>query len=211
MASSGTRASTGGPKLSSCGAMASSTLSLRFPLLVNDSDDDASLHTSLPPTPTPLDERFQLPRRATTRSTSSTISHSGHSIVVRERAHAPHLATASPTLIRRFPELSIVASSISLALPRSRSSSCLPFDDLFVEKITCNIAPPLPPRKAVPLTEQQFMKTEQCLGLNDSDDDDNSLFYTPNPSVQSSSIQGFQEQVQVGHYKFCVVTCVVPR
>ncbi|PBK80367.1 hypothetical protein ARMGADRAFT_1040105 [Armillaria gallica] len=45
-----------------------------------------------------LDERFPLPKRARTRSTSSAISHSGHSMVVSERARATHLANACPAL-----------------------------------------------------------------------------------------------------------------
>ncbi len=45
-----------------------------------------------------LDERFPLPRRATTRSTSSTISHSGYSMVVSERARAARLDNACPAL-----------------------------------------------------------------------------------------------------------------
>ncbi|PBK80399.1 hypothetical protein ARMGADRAFT_1092284 [Armillaria gallica] len=45
-----------------------------------------------------LDERFPLPKCARPRWTSSTISHSGHSMVVSERARAAHLANACPAL-----------------------------------------------------------------------------------------------------------------
>ncbi|KAK0432073.1 hypothetical protein EV421DRAFT_2040886 [Armillaria borealis] len=89
-------------------------------------------------------------------------------------------------------------SSPSPSLPRSRSSPCLPFNDLFVKKIAREVVPPPPPRKVVPLTEQRFMKEEQCFDLNDSDDDDDdSLFFKPSPSRHSSSIQHCHEQVEV--------------
>ncbi|KAK0482927.1 hypothetical protein EDD18DRAFT_1112444 [Armillaria luteobubalina] len=81
-------------------------------------------------------------------------------------------------------------------LPRSQSSPCLPFDDLFVKKINRDVVPPPPPRKVVPLTEQRFMKREECFDLNDSDDDD-SLFYKPSLRKDSSSMQGCQEQIEV--------------
>ncbi|KAK0432942.1 hypothetical protein EV421DRAFT_1910498 [Armillaria borealis] len=47
-----------------------------------------------------LDERFSLPKRERTQSTSSTLSHSGHSIVVSDRARAARLANACPALQR---------------------------------------------------------------------------------------------------------------
>ncbi len=40
------------------------------------------------------------------------------------------------------------------------------------------------------------MKREECLNLNDSDDDDN-LFYEPSPSGESTSMPGCHEQVDV--------------
>ncbi|KAK0482906.1 hypothetical protein EDD18DRAFT_1362306 [Armillaria luteobubalina] len=45
-----------------------------------------------------LDDRFPLPKCARKRSTSSTISHSGHSMVLRELAPAARLANACPAL-----------------------------------------------------------------------------------------------------------------
>ncbi|KAK0477161.1 hypothetical protein EDD18DRAFT_1337998 [Armillaria luteobubalina] len=146
-----------------------------------------------------LDERFPLPKRARTRSTSSTISHSGHSMVVSERARAARLANACPALQRVvFPNgVQWRRPSPSLPpLPRSQSSPCLPFNDLFVKKINRDIVPPPLPRKAVPLTEQRFMKREEVFDLNDSDDDD-SLFYKPSLRKDSSSMQGCHEQVEV--------------
>ncbi|KAK0442513.1 uncharacterized protein EV420DRAFT_1077026 [Desarmillaria tabescens] len=111
-----------------------------------------------------LDERFPLPKRARTRSTSSTISHSGHSMVVSERARAARLATACPTLERvvfpngvewRRPPPSLPT------LPRSRSSPCLVTDDLFVKRVNPGVPPlPPPPKKVVPLKEQRFARTE---------------------------------------------------
>ncbi|KAK0209929.1 hypothetical protein IW262DRAFT_499427 [Armillaria fumosa] len=146
-----------------------------------------------------LDERFPLPKRARTRSTSSTISHSGHSMVVSERAHAARLANSCHTLQHVvFPNgIEWRRPSPSLPpLPRSRSSPCLPFDDLFVKKINRDAVPPPLPRKVVPLTEQRFMKREECFNLDDSDDDD-SLFYKPNTRRESSSVQGCHEGVEV--------------
>ncbi|PBK85918.1 hypothetical protein ARMGADRAFT_1035914 [Armillaria gallica] len=96
-----------------------------------------------------VDERFPLPKRARTRSTSSTISHSGHSAVVSERARVAGLANACPAP-RRLPKRNTVAPSISPS-------------------------PPLP--------------------IHTSDDD--SLFYKPSPSRQSSSMQRCHEQVEV--------------
>ncbi|SJL18879.1 uncharacterized protein ARMOST_22481 [Armillaria ostoyae] len=123
-----------------------------------------------------LDERFSLPKQGRTRSTSSTLSHFGHSIVISKRARAARLANACPAL-RRF-------------------SPCLPFNDLFVKKIDRDV-PPLSLRKVVPSTEQRFMKAEQCFDLNESDDDDDSLLFKPCPSRQSSFIQQCHEQVEV--------------
>ncbi|KAK0471458.1 hypothetical protein IW261DRAFT_894432 [Armillaria novae-zelandiae] len=147
-----------------------------------------------------LDERFPLPKRTRTRSTSSTISHSGHSMVVSERARAARLADACPALQHVVFPNGVQWRRLSLSLPplpRSRSSSCLPlpFEDLFVKKINRDIPPPLPP-KVVPLAEQRFMKREECFDLNDSDDDD-SLFYKPTLRKESSSIQAYHEQVEV--------------
>ncbi|PBK80393.1 hypothetical protein ARMGADRAFT_1171935 [Armillaria gallica] len=45
-----------------------------------------------------LDERFPLLKRARTHLMSSAISHSGHSMVISEHAHATHLANACPAL-----------------------------------------------------------------------------------------------------------------
>ncbi|KAK0209901.1 hypothetical protein IW262DRAFT_1498189 [Armillaria fumosa] len=60
---------------------------------------------------------------------------------------------------------------------------------LFVKKVDLGVPPPPPPpRKVVPLTEQQFIKREECPDLNDSDNDD-SLFYKSSPSRESNSIQ----------------------
>ncbi|KAK0471468.1 hypothetical protein IW261DRAFT_1597272 [Armillaria novae-zelandiae] len=124
-----------------------------------------------------LDERFPLPK---------------------PNERAARLANACPALQHvvfpngvqwRRPSASL------LPLPRSRSSPCLPFDDLFVKKINRDVPPPLPP-KVVPLTEQRFMKREECFDLNDSDDDD-SLFYKPTLRKESSSIQGCHEHVEV--------------
>ncbi|KAK0226854.1 hypothetical protein EDD85DRAFT_1027347 [Armillaria nabsnona] len=143
-----------------------------------------------------LDERFPLPKRARTRSTSSTISHSGHSMVVSERARAARLANACPALQRVVFPNGVQWRRTSPPLPRSRSTPSLPFDDLFVKKIARDVPPPPPPRKVVPLTEQRFMKAEQCFDLNDSDNDD-SLFFKPSPSRQSSSMQRCHEQVEV--------------
>ncbi|KAK0226843.1 hypothetical protein EDD85DRAFT_958618 [Armillaria nabsnona] len=68
---------------------------------------------------------------------------------------------------------------------------------IFVKKIDHNIVPPpLPPKNVFSLTEQWFMKAEECFDLNDSDDDD-FLFFKPSPSRQSSSIQHYHQQVEV--------------
>ncbi|PBK62036.1 hypothetical protein ARMSODRAFT_981024 [Armillaria solidipes] len=143
-----------------------------------------------------LDERFPLPKRARTRSTSSTISHSGHSMVVSERASAARLANACPALQHVVFPNGVQWRRPSPSFPRSRSSPCLPSDDLFVKKIDRDVPPP-PPRKVVPLVEQRFMKAEQCFDLNESDDDDDSLFFKPCPSRQSISMQRCHEQVEV--------------
>ncbi len=128
------------------------------------------------------------------RSTLSTISHSGHSMVVSERARAARLTNSCPALQRViFPNFKWRRPSPPL--PHSRSSPCLPFDDLFVKKIDRDVPPP--PRKVVPLTEQRFMKREQFFDLNESDDDDDSLFFKPGLSVKSSPIQSCHEQVEV--------------
>ncbi|PBK62041.1 hypothetical protein ARMSODRAFT_1062107 [Armillaria solidipes] len=142
-----------------------------------------------------LDERFPLPKRARTRSTSSTISHSGHSMVVSERACAARLANACPALQYVVFPNGVQWRRPSPSFPRSRSSPCLPFDDLFVKKISRDVPPP-PPRKVIPLAEQRFMRGEQCFDLNDSDDED-SLFFKPSPSSHSSSIQRCHEQVEL--------------
>ncbi len=145
-----------------------------------------------------LDERFPLPKRARTRSTSSTVSHSGHSMVISERARAARLANTCPALQRVVFPNGVQWRRPSPPLPRSRSTPSLPFDDLFVKKIARDVVPrPQAPRKVVPLTEQRFMKAEQCSNLNDSDDDDDSLFFKPTPSRQSTSMQRCHEQVEV--------------
>ncbi|SJL17968.1 uncharacterized protein ARMOST_21539 [Armillaria ostoyae] len=76
-----------------------------------------------------LDERFPHPKRGSPRSTWSTLRHSGHSMVVSEQ----RLANACPTLQRIiFPNRGqqYRPSSSLPPLLRSRSSPCLPFDDL---------------------------------------------------------------------------------
>ncbi|PBK85931.1 hypothetical protein ARMGADRAFT_1086973 [Armillaria gallica] len=129
-----------------------------------------------------LDERFPLPKRARTRSTWSIISHSGHSMVISERACATRLPNMCPALQRVVPN-GVQWCRPSPSFPCSRSSPCLPFDDLFVKKIDRDVVPPPPPtpRKVVPLTEQTFMKAGECFDLNDGDDDD-FLFFKPSPS-----------------------------
>ncbi|PBK79690.1 hypothetical protein ARMGADRAFT_1069342 [Armillaria gallica] len=145
-----------------------------------------------------LDERFPLPKRARTRSTSSTISHSSHSMVVSERARAARLANACPALQRVVFPNGIQWCRPSPPLPRSRSTPSLPFDDLFVKKIARDVVPRPPAlKKVVRLAEQRFMKTEQCFDLNDNDDDDDSLFFKPTPNRHSSSMQRCHEQVEV--------------
>ncbi|KAK0226831.1 hypothetical protein EDD85DRAFT_976086 [Armillaria nabsnona] len=124
-----------------------------------------------------LNERFPLPKHARTCSTLSIITHSGDSMVVSERARAARLANACPALQRVVFPNGVQWRRPSPPFPRSRSSPCLPFDDLFVKKIDRDISPP-PPRKVIPLMEQRFMKREQCFDLNESDDDDDSLFFT---------------------------------
>ncbi|KAK0432068.1 hypothetical protein EV421DRAFT_2040883 [Armillaria borealis] len=142
-----------------------------------------------------LDERFPLSKQARTCSTSSTTSHSGHSMVGSERAR---LANACPALQRVIFPNGVQWRRPSPPLPRSRSSPCLAFDYLLVKKIDRDVVPPPPPRKVVPLRDQRFMKAEKCFDLNDSDDDDDdSLFFKPSPSRQSNSIQRCQEQVEV--------------
>ncbi len=89
-----------------------------------------------------LDERFPLPKRARPRSTSSTISHSGHSMVVRERAREAHLANACPALQRVVFLNGVQWHRPFSSSPFSRSSSCLLFDDLFVKKIDRDVPPP---------------------------------------------------------------------
>ncbi|KAK0432946.1 hypothetical protein EV421DRAFT_1451365 [Armillaria borealis] len=138
-----------------------------------------------------LDERFPLPKRARTCSTSSTISHSGHYTFVSERPHAARLANACTALQRVVFPNEVQWCRPSPSLPRSQSSPCLPFDDLFMKINRDVVPPPPPPRKVVPLTEQRFMKAEECFDLNASDDD--SLFFKPSPSRQSSSIQRCHE------------------
>ncbi len=146
-----------------------------------------------------LDERFPLLKRARTRSTTSIISHSSPSMVLSERARAARLANACPALKRDIFPNGIQWRHPPPSLPplsHSRSLPCLPFDDLFVKKINRDVVPPPPPRKDVPLTEQRFMKREECFDLNDSDDDD-SLFYKPSASGGSTSMPGCHEQVDV--------------
>ncbi|PBK85907.1 hypothetical protein ARMGADRAFT_1086943 [Armillaria gallica] len=78
--------------------------------------------------------------------------------------------------------------------PLATSSSPL----LILAKIDCDVVPPPPPRIVIPLTEQTFMKGEQCFDLNDSDnDDDDSLFFKQSATGQSSSMQRCREQVEV--------------
>ncbi|SJL17972.1 uncharacterized protein ARMOST_21543 [Armillaria ostoyae] len=144
-----------------------------------------------------LDERFPLPKRARTRSTSSTISHSGHSMVVSERACAARLANVCPALQHVVFPNGVQWRRPSPSFPRSRSTPSLPLDDLFVKKINRDVPPPPPPRKVVPLMEQRFMKAEQCFDLNESDDDDDSLFFKPSPRNESSSLRSCREQVEV--------------
>ncbi|KAK0184247.1 hypothetical protein F5146DRAFT_252895 [Armillaria mellea] len=136
-----------------------------------------------------LDERPPLPKRVGIRSTSSTISHSGHSMVVRERAHAACLPNACPALQPIVSTNGGKWHRPSPLLPpvlRSRSSPCLPFDDLFVKKINRDVVPPPLPRKGVPLMEQGFMKREECFDPNNSND--NSLFYKPQPSRNAGTM-----------------------
>ncbi|KAK0471443.1 hypothetical protein IW261DRAFT_1425083 [Armillaria novae-zelandiae] len=104
-----------------------------------------------------LDELFPLPKRVRTRPTSSTINHSGHFVIVSERARAARLANACPALQHvdftnggqwRRPSPALPP------LPRSRSSPCLPFEDLSVKKINREVVTPRLPRKVLPLTEQ---------------------------------------------------------
>ncbi len=123
-----------------------------------------------------LDERFSIPKHSRKRSTSSIISHSGHSIVVSKRARAAHQTNAYTALQSIVFPNGVQWCRPSPSLPllsHSRSSPCLPFHDLFVRKIDGGavICPP-PPWKAVLLTEQ-------CFNLNESDDDDDSMFYKP--------------------------------
>ncbi|KAK0432061.1 hypothetical protein EV421DRAFT_1911252 [Armillaria borealis] len=114
-----------------------------------------------------LDERFMLPKRGRTWSTSSTHSHSGHSMVISECAHAACLANACPALqCVVFPN-GVQWHCPSPSLPRSRSSPCLPFDELFVKKIDRDVVPLPPPRKVIPLMKQWFMKAEQCFDLKE--------------------------------------------
>ncbi len=141
-----------------------------------------------------LGERFPLPKRARIRPTLSTTSHSSHSMVVSERARAARLANACSALQRVVFPNGVQWRRPSPPLPRSRSSPCLPFDDLFVKKIDRDVPPP-PPRKVVPLTEQRFMKREHCFDLNESDDDDDCLFFKPSLRVESSPIQSCHKQV----------------
>ncbi len=116
---------------------------------------------------------------ARTRSTSSTICHSSHSMVVSERAHAARLANAcsAPQRASSRMEYSDVIHLPRYHLHRPRSSPCFTFDDLFVKKIILDVIPPSSPRRIIPLTEQRFMKAEQCFDLKESDEDDESLFY----------------------------------
>ncbi|KAK0494430.1 hypothetical protein EDD18DRAFT_341774 [Armillaria luteobubalina] len=148
-----------------------------------------------------LDERYPLPKRARTRSTSSTISRWVRSMVVSKRARFARLANACPALQHVVFPNGVQwrrPSPLLPPLPRSRSSPCLPFDDLFVRKIDRGVPPPPPPPpppKVVPLTEQRFMKRVYFFNLNDSDDD--SLFYKPSLGKESNSIQSSREQVEV--------------
>ncbi|KAK0226828.1 hypothetical protein EDD85DRAFT_164478 [Armillaria nabsnona] len=141
--------------------------------------------------------RSLLPKRARTRSTSSTIGHSGHSMVVSERVRAARLANVCPSLERIVFPNEVQWRRPSPSLPRSRSSRP-PFDDFFVTKIAHDVAPPPLPRKVVPLTEQRFMKAEQRFDFNDSDDDDDdSPFFKLSATSQSSSMQRCHEQADV--------------
>ncbi|KAK0226803.1 hypothetical protein EDD85DRAFT_976034 [Armillaria nabsnona] len=123
------------------------------------------------------------------------------SMVVSEPVHAARLANTCPALQRVVFPNGVQWRSPSPSpppLPQSRPSPCLPFNDIFVKKIDRNaFPPPLPPRKVVPLTEQRFMKAAQCFDLNESDDDDDSLFFKPSPMKESSSMQRCHEQVEV--------------
>ncbi|PBK79405.1 hypothetical protein ARMGADRAFT_136119 [Armillaria gallica] len=144
-----------------------------------------------------LDERLPLPMRARTRSTSFTFSHSGHSMVISVRARGACLANPYPALQRVVFLNGVQWCRSSPSLPRSQSSPRLPFDKLFVKKIDRDVVPPSQsPKKVVPLTEQWFMKAEECFDLNDSDND-GFLSFKASPSRQSSSIQHFYQQVEV--------------
>ncbi|PBK80354.1 hypothetical protein ARMGADRAFT_1020926 [Armillaria gallica] len=70
--------------------------------------------------------------------TLSTISHSGHSMIISERARAARLANTCPALqcivfsnVVQWHRLSPLLSP----LHRYQSTPSLPFDDLFVKKI----------------------------------------------------------------------------
>ncbi len=93
-----------------------------------------------------LDERLPLPMRVRTRSTSFTFSHSGHSMVISERARGARLANACPAFQRVVFPNGVQWRRPSPSLPRSQFSPCLPFDDLFV-KIDRDIVPPPPLRR----------------------------------------------------------------
>ncbi|PBK79402.1 hypothetical protein ARMGADRAFT_1093183 [Armillaria gallica] len=80
------------------------------------------------------------------------------------------------------------------SVPRSRSSPCLPFDDLFVEDV--QRIDPLPPLKGiVPFEDQRFGWEEECFDFNDRDD--NESYFRPSPSKERCSFQRYQEQVEV--------------
>ncbi len=118
-------------------------------------------------------------------------------VVVSERAPAARLANVCPSLERVVFPNEVQWRRPSPSLPRSRSSRP-PFDDFFVTKIAHDVAPPPPPRKVVPLTEQRFMKAEQRFDFNDSDDDDDSPFFKLSATRQRSSMQRCHEQANVG-------------
>ncbi len=64
------------------------------------------------------------------------------------------------------------------SVPRSRSSPCLPFDDLFMEEVQ-RIVPLPPPKGIVPFRDQRFRWEEECFDFNDRDNHD--LFFKPSP------------------------------
>ncbi len=104
-------------------------------------------------------------------------------MIISERARGSRLANTCPTLQRVAFLNGVQLRRPSPSLPRSRSSPCLPFVDLFVKKIARDVVPLPPPMKVIPSTEQRFMKAEEGFNLNDSDDDD-FLFFKPTEQAE---------------------------